>query len=233
MALADLQRLIEDGVKRAGTQRKLATAIQVSHSTISGWKDGTRPNAEAYQRLVEYAGEAERVRERAANYDPKRTEELKILSRVAAGHGAEALAETEAKPLGELWEQSQWRCLTTGPVDFFRVSGDSMEPVFPDGSFIAVARANTSQIPDRCPCVVLVDGRDINFKLVSIRQAAKGGREIELMPINLINYSPERYLLDRVEIQFIALGFLSVFKRNSPYPLPAGVFLVNDSGKDG
>jgi SOS-response transcriptional repressor LexA len=136
-------------------------------------------------------------------------ESMPVYGSVSAGRVDLAVEEVEnIDAPSTLWRDSVYRALTTGPVHYLRVRGDSMEPDFPDGSLIACARPNTAQLPDLTP-VILRHADDVTFKLFQ-----RAGKDVLAVPLNR-SHPVQQFRLRDISVDYIVLGTVTPYRQGT------------------
>lgn len=200
---------LEAALAKAGTQRALAEILGTGHSTLSGWKNGVDMPAVDFLKIVEYiGGDASRS---MPDWEDDTKGGLTIRGSVSAGLVTFAQADERVieGPDGP-WSTSTYRRLTHGPVQYVQVSGNSMEPDFPDGCILACAKPS-AKVPDMTPVIARVDD-EMTFKLMAVTKDRRGKPEVELIPLNR-TFRVARYAPEEVAVDYVVLGFINPWKR--------------------
>ena len=100
--------------------------------------------------------------------DPARygnAEQLRVVGTVRAGDSAFVEQDVEDMSIEDAFGKSPtWRH-GDGAIFFARVAGESMEPNFPAGSWLALRRTAESRLPDLTPAILLTSAGEKTFKL--------------------------------------------------------------------
>lgn len=225
---------LEEALRKSGNSiSTLSEAIGVSRTAIVNWQDGGIPRVDAYAKLLKYiGGDLEKAQ---PSYEPAERDTLTVLGDIAAGTVMLMEEKVETVPgLRSIWKESRYASKVQGEIRYCRVSGDSMEPGVPDGSYLAIGRPATGQIDDFTPVIARI-GEDATFKLWQKYTDIRGNTLVYLFPINYHNHNIQSYDPDDVLIEFIVLGVLNPWREgfgpgntglnsNGPYRTPSGSF---------
>ena len=194
------------------TQAELAEVLGKPSASVSRWIRGKQ--SPAFDDLSDIAG---RLGWRMGDADPlPKTTRVKrqkppatVIGHVSAEDGANAdFARDDGRTFespDKVWEKSPYRHLVANsPIVYFDVQGESMEPDFPHGSFLACARPATDDLPELTP--VIARARDqMTFKLYRATRTALGHPEVELVPVNqcirTLRFEPHD-----VVVEYVVLG---------------------------
>lgn len=198
--------LLDSAKEKAGSRLALSKILGVSAPTISGWEEGSVPAMDAYLRLLKYAGgDNERA---LPGWTPPtdRPKPLQVVGSVQAGSSSATFQLDETHPdLDFLWRKSSGWAYSRGPVLYIRVVGDSMEPVYPADSMIAVRKWSGTALPRSMPAV-LFDKATQGSTLKLYQKRVRGNRVAVIgVPINPLHEALV-WRPDDVEIQFVVLG---------------------------
>ena len=167
-----MNNLLDVALKKAGGRYQLADEIQVTNSAINKWTsgDGSLPNLHTTKKLLEYVGGD--IQRALPDWEPDAEEtEFTVLGRVSAG--IPKFFENDPVvvhvPKNE-WQPSKYWPHTMGDVCYFEVSGDSMEPDFSDGDYLAVRAPRPGQsLPDNTPCIIKTSPYEMTLKFPTSR----------------------------------------------------------------
>ena len=107
--------------------------------------------------------------------------------------------------LDKAWEASPyWPFVSGFPISYADVKGDSMEPDYPEGSFLACSRPVSSRLPELTPVIARV-GKRMAFKLFRVVKNSRGEPEVELLPV-IQCLRGRRYRLRQVRVEYVVVG---------------------------
>lgn len=228
--------LLKKFIEKAGSETRAAKELGVDQKTINNLKLGItkRPRLDLAEELLKRMdGDISRA---LPDYEPDYEKQpVTLLGRVSAGYATLAVEDPQRIPdFKNIWERSRYRCITTGEVVMLEVQGDSMEPQFPDGCLLAIARPS-GEIPNRTPVIALVKGEEATFKIWSLQKNAYGQEQVMLYPLNP-THEVQQYRRGDVIPLYIVLGEINPWKHgvvsNGPPPpthKPANALLLRES----
>jgi SOS-response transcriptional repressor LexA len=202
--------VLEAAKEKAGSRAALARALDTRHPTIMDWEEGSVPGLDKFLQLLDYAG-GDISRALPGYQDEPQRPSIRVYGRVSAG--LVTLAQQEERVVeGEdgAWKSSVYRKLTHGPIIYLEVSGNSMEPEYPDGALLACAKPSQRSLPDLTPVIARVD-ESATFKLYRMSRDRSNRAEVELVPINR-SYHIQRFAPSQVAIDYVVLGFINPWK---------------------
>lgn len=221
----DVHEVVQEGIALYGSPRELGKALGVSRAAVEKWTTGSFPRSDVFLRLLDLTRSAE-----LKPLTPPAS--MRILGRVSAGIADIAVENSkEFSGAADVWRSSAYWPLVSGEVAYLEVSGDSMEPKFPNGSLLAVARPATRDLPPLTPVIARIGDR-ATFKLFRRTQDRRGTPEIELIPINHPTHEIIRASPKEVTVDLIVLGQVTpwrdqvetrrptVFREPAPPPPP-------------
>jgi SOS-response transcriptional repressor LexA len=213
-----LDRTLEKAFEKAGgDHKKVAAVAGVSGEAARKWKEGTnKPRGTHLEKLMAFVGEVPATPHSGAAVSGGATgegEALKVFGVVSAG--LTRVAEQEERVISSpsrVWKTSVYRKLTMNEVIYLEVKGNSMEPDYPDGCFLACAKpaVRMDEIPDLTPVIARVND-DATFKLFRVSYDRNGRKEVELLPINR-SFHIQRFNWRDAVVDYIALGFINPWK---------------------
>lgn len=162
--------------KAIATGEALADNLGENKATVHRWLNGLSmpKNTKLVRILKDIGGDIERA---LPDYvPPGPMAPLQLVGTVQAGSSQFTQSELEIEEsLNFLWSNtSAWHC-STGPVQYVRVIGDSMEPIYPEGCLIAIRNWRPgASVPHSTP-VIFIDEttKSCTFKLYQERRRGK------------------------------------------------------------
>lgn len=187
-------------------------------STIGRYLRGVQPRANKAARIREalgkqphYAALEEDGAGEIAESGVLGVTGIRVAGSVAAGKfrlPEEGLGRME---FSEIWRGSAYASLVDAKaeVSLIQVKGNSMEPFFPDGAWLACGKlvGKPGDLPDRAPVIATAEGLT-TFKLWHVAE----GR-VELLPLNIALYDVQRVALEEVVIDWVVLGLIQPWVR--------------------
>lgn len=160
------QSIIREQIDRRGARGGLAALARewgIDHTVLIKWRDGSEPGLKNVELVLAKTGGD--MRRALPDWESEKGETIEVLGQVAAGQTMVAYEERRTMDASTgPWRHSAFWKHTTGPVVFLEIHGQSMEPDFRDGSFIACRRpADARKIPSLAPCVFRV-GEEVTVK---------------------------------------------------------------------
>jgi hypothetical protein len=186
-------------------ESELARRLGVARQTLNAWRGGRMPEEpRQVEMLTKMGGDIRRAfpAERVSGPMPA----MSILGTVQAGSSTMTLQEVETHTdLNFLWQRSSGWVHSKGPVSYIRVTGDSMDPVYPEGCIVAVREPVSMELPKSTPVVFLDLATQSSTLKLFQRRTIRGKDAIFGVPINprhdAMIWSPKD-----VRIQFVVLG---------------------------
>lgn len=171
-------------------RQELADALEISYSTLSDWINGkVYPRIDKIELIANYFKinkssliedwifEDETEDKTVKIINNKMVKLVPILGRIPAGQPFEAIENEYAVDYETI--PADW---TKGNKKYFalKIQGNSMEPVYKDGSTVIFLQ--TSDFQSNQDCCVRINGEDVTFKRVTKRDDG-----ILLTPLNMEN----------------------------------------------
>lgn len=237
----DVRRVIDSLLAQGMTQQEIGRRLGVKTTTVNYYKNGRvndkgehyypEPTVRTWEAALEVEGYSI-SKTRPSDVEIAQTRDpLRVMGTVSAG--VTRVAEQEIRVISgpsAAWSGSKYWGLTTGAVFYLEVTGDSMEPDYPNGCLLACAPSavGAKDIPNFTPVIARVhDSDDCTFKLYR-RTLNEIGREVaDLIPLNK-SHDLQRYRLRDVAVSSIVLGFLNPWRRGVSIEYRAPV--LRDSG---
>lgn len=225
----DLKPLIDKAITKAGgTPEALGEALGVSRTSIQNWQATGSMKTNNFLRLLSFiGGDIERA---LPEYQPDRASAtVTVYGEVSASSAVvseEVREEIDAFELN--WKRSRAWTLTTGPVVYLRVRGDSMSPAYPEGSLIACRAPHTPGMTPQGWPVVLQDNdnHEQTFKLFYTIRGDRGRPMVLGVPINPAHHPVP--FPNRAIINYLVLGKIEPYDGAIPEPLSG--MLLREAG---
>lgn len=147
-----------------------------------------------------------------------------IIGAVAAGTARFAAAEEprEVTVAPDSFLRSPWFAYTRAPesgrrIEWVQVSGDSMEPDYPNGSLLACRPpSNPRELPDGAHVILRTAAGDMTFKMAQFKGTGKH-RQIIAIPLNR-RHDVQFFDAAEVTIDWVCLGMIQLSILDGPSP---------------
>ena len=202
------------GADAYGAKARFAKIHGLDTGNLTRWLNGQPPSWEAGVGLIQACGG--HWEKALPDWEP----DLEVsgasavaIGRVAASSARFALAEESVVSMDvQRFLGSTWASYTRAPasgrrVELVQVAGDSMEPVYPDGCFVAVRPPrDPRELPQGVHGIVRVVGTgEMTFKVL---QFDKERKVVLGVPLNR-SHEVGVWRMDEVEVDWVVLGWMA------------------------
>lgn len=222
--------LIVEAKVKAGNAANLAKKLHISQANFVNYDSGTTPSIQIIERLLKYVGgDIKRAlpsyvpasKEQKVVYEIHDSDDLDferppqnsifIWGQVAAGKVTFAGEDQGFKTVDSLWAESRYWGLTTGPIAYVEVHGESMTPQYKPGEVLACRQpCDWQSLPNGTPCVFQEGDEDeLTFKILHKTDTG----DIVGQPLNQ-DYPMIVFKKKSVRIQLVVLGKVQLEKKS-------------------
>lgn len=198
--------IIDRELEKRGSMVALAKAWGMDRNSLENWRTKSSfPRLDHVEKVLAMVGGD--IRRALPDFVPvvMNEELLSVFGKISAGVVQPAIQESaKMETTDSIWKKSRFRSLTTGKPILLEVQGHSMEPEFPDGSFVVCAKPATNKLPEYTPVIARIQD-EATLKIYHKTKDARGNAEVELIPINP-SFKTLRYIPEEVSVDYIALG---------------------------
>lgn len=216
-----VRNLMREASDLLGNQRALAEVLGVTQPNIGAYISGKQtPSINIIEKLLShFGGDISKALPKKLVPQPKekplppqqRDNQIYISGQVSAGRVTFAGDDSGYRDVDGLWHDSKYWGLTTGPVVYIEVQGESMSPEYKLGEVLACRRpCDPKNLPNGTPCI-FQEGDEDNFTFKILRMSDDG--QIIGQPLNP-DYPMVIFNRKTVKVSHVVLGKVQLEKRD-------------------